>query len=104
MRRVFAFMAATTFLMASSMGCVSPWARYPMSTLPDSHCYQSGTHGYSVYSWSCIDGQHVVISQYSSEMLTHLPEKEVVACGTLSKLEQEVAGVCLAGDVAAWGR
>jgi len=75
-----------------------------MSTLPDSHCYQPGTHGYDVFRWSCVEGHHVVISQYSTEMLTSLPEKEVVPCGTLSRIEQEVAGTCVAADIASWHR
>lgn len=90
MKRLEVLLLAIILAPGCLCGLVRPWIRYPMATPPDSACFQSGTHGYQVFRWNCVDGHHIVISQYSAEMSANLPEKETVPCGSLSEVEQWV--------------
>jgi len=68
-----------------------------MSVMPDTSCSTGGTHGTDVYIWNCINGQHVVIVQWSAEMSCHAPVRETAPCGSLTPLEtrlQLTAAMC----------
>ncbi len=72
--------------------CPRPWDAQPMDEAPDQQCRVGpATHGYDIYTWDCVEGEHVVVSFYSSEMMCAMPEKESVACGELTSLEKEYA-------------
>lgn len=68
--------------------CRDPWNAYPMATPPDQSCEVGGAvHGWDVYMWSCVGGQHVVVAQYSAEMTCQAPVREAVACGATTTFE-----------------
>lgn len=62
-----------------------------MTRPPDHSCMEEGTHGWALYSWDCVDGAHVAIGQYSSEMSCQAAVKETSACGTQTPLEASIA-------------
>jgi hypothetical protein len=48
------------FLLAGC--CSKPWVAQPMDSAPDEQCrVGASTHGYDLYSWECVDGEHVVV-------------------------------------------
>lgn len=68
--------------------CMRPWDAQPMDTVPDEQCRVGpATHGYDLYSWECVDGEHVVVVFYSSEMTCGQPWKETAPCGELTETE-----------------
>ncbi len=61
--------------------------------MPPDVQFQTGTtHGYDVFIWTCVDGEHVVVSQYSAEMRCDIANIERVPCGTRTKLEVALDG------------
>ena len=58
-----------------------------MGTRPDRSCRTGSVQGYDVHIWNCVDGQHVVVYQYSAEMSCKDAQREVAACGTLTPIE-----------------
>lgn len=76
-------------LLALSGCCAKPWSLSDAPKVPPDVQYRepSATHGNDVYVWTCVDGQHVVISQYSAEMTCASPKLETFPCGTESPLE-----------------
>ncbi len=80
------------FLVFLAGCCPRPWDAHPMDTPPDQQCRVGpATHGYDIYTWDCVDGEHVVVSFYSAEMSCSPPEKESVPCGETTALEEEWA-------------
>lgn len=78
-----------------------------MNTPPDRSCRTGEVHGYDVYIWECIDQQRVVVYAYSGETSCEEPQREVVACGQLTAIEQELGALVEDGcapvpDVMRW--
>jgi hypothetical protein len=71
--------------------CTDPWEAFPESTPPDTSCSTGAVHGDDVYIWNCLRGQHVVVTQYSSEYSCQAPKRVNSPCGTLTPLEKELA-------------
>jgi hypothetical protein len=81
--------ALALLLLGSSGCCASPWSRYPRRQLPDeSYSLGGATHGFDVYVWRCVDGQRIVVSQYSAEMTCQAAQQETVACGAETAFER----------------
>ena len=76
-----------------------------MRTMPDSS-YETGSPvaGARVYTWNCVNGEHVVIWQVSAEMFCEGAKRERSACGTLTPFEQsaEAQKRVPDGHVPAW--
>jgi hypothetical protein len=76
-------------LLVLSGCCAAPWSLSNAPKVAPDVQYREpdATHGNDVYVWTCVDGQHVVISQYSGELTCAAPKLEATACGTLTALE-----------------
>ena len=88
LRHLIAAMLSAALLVSC---CSEPWRAFPEKMLPDRSCSTGSVHGYDVYIWDCLRGQHVVVAQYSSEMSCSSPVREVSACGTHTPLEARLA-------------
>ena len=82
-------MRSLLVLLAVSACCPAPWSVAGAPNVrPDAQYREpSSTHGNDVYLWTCFEGHHVVVSQYSAEMSCQAPKLERFDCGTLSPLE-----------------
>ncbi len=72
-------------------GWAEPWGAFPEKTPPDRQCSTGTSHGYDVYIWDCLRGEHVVVAKYSAEMSCRAPTREASACGTLTPLERSLS-------------
>lgn len=78
----------TLFTLFLSACCAKPWTAYPMDTPPDAQCrVGAATHGYDLYVWDCVDGEHVVLGYYSAEMSCEDAQRQTAACGELTEWE-----------------
>jgi hypothetical protein len=70
-------------------GCVAKaWGTHPMPRPPDRSCRTGGGVGHDVWIWHCIDGKHVVVSQYCGGFVgCSEAEREEAACGEETPLE-----------------
>jgi hypothetical protein len=86
--------------------CLKPWQRYRMPRPPDLSCFEPGIHGWTLFVWECVDGERVVIGQFSTEMMCRNPVREKGPCGQTTPLERErvAAGRCVLAPDANWPR
>jgi len=84
---------AALVLSALALACASlPWVSHPMPRPPDRSCRTGGGVGHDIYTWDCIDGEHVVISRYCGGFVgCQEPQRELAACGQPTQLEQRLA-------------
>ena len=103
--RPFAVLVMVALSLSGCL-CLLPWQRYRMPRGPDWSCFEPGTHGWALYIWNCVNGEHVVIGQYSSEMWIKAPTRETASCGQTTPLERtEVeGGPCQLRPGGDWGR
>ena len=72
--------------------CQRPWQKFEMADPPDAECrVGESTHGYDLYLWECVEGEHVVLGFYSAEMSCADAEKQSAACGELTEWETTYA-------------
>jgi hypothetical protein len=77
-------------LLVASGCCSDAWSAFPMSVMPDRSCSTGEVHGYDVYIWDCLEGEHIVVAKYSSEMACRSPVRERAPCGAATPLEAEL--------------
>lgn len=84
-------LALAALLLAPALAacCQRPWKAFPMETPPDRACMMGTTHGHTLWIWDCVDGEKVVVGQYTAEMSCAAPELEKAACGEFTPLEVE---------------
>ena len=79
-------------LVVALVGCAQyPWVTHPMSRAPDRSCRTGGGAGHDVWMWDCLDGRHVVVSQYCGGLVgCSKAEREETACGDKTPLEKRI--------------
>src|SRR5881398_3483372 len=87
-----ALLLAALVVAGGCFWCLKPWQRFPMPRPADHYCFETGVHGWEIFVWDCINGEHVVIGQYTAELMCQNPIKQVAACGAKTPLEVAHAG------------
>ena len=102
--RSFRIGLVALLLMGCTGCCLKPWQKFDMPKPPETSCFEVGAHGWTIYAWECLDGQHVVIGQYSAEMTCEAAIRETSACGQHTPLEREHVdtGICKMGPDTRW--
>ena len=89
-QKAFRIIAALVWLTSAGCWCGSPHVAGAPTVPPDEQVQTEGVHGYDLFIWHCVGGQHVVVSQWSGEMSCAAAKLERVACGQKTSVEIEV--------------
>jgi hypothetical protein len=77
-------------LLLGCLGCArAAWVEHPVATPPDRSCRVGVEAVTDYYIWDCLDGEHIVISQFGSYFGPRKARKEVARCGELTAIEKE---------------
>jgi len=77
-------------LVSAGCWCGSPHVAGAPSVPPDEQIRTGGAHGYDLFVWTCVDAEHVVVSQESGEMFCASAQVERVPCGRKTTIETKV--------------
>jgi hypothetical protein len=69
--------------------CIGERPRRHMQAKPDLVCRTGSVAGFSVYSWNCAEGRHVVHYYFSGELACGRLQQESSPCGQLTHFEEE---------------
>jgi hypothetical protein len=60
-----------------------------MTTMPDRTCHMGGMTRTNIWIWDCVNGQHVTIHQFDTDMKTYPAIIEKTKCGKQTGIEKE---------------